>query len=396
MPNIVVESELRWASADARHVDRLCEVRTTRPVLPVAMSLNEQDDTLNYEGRHGFAPGQLVAPYDDRKLASIARQQFARTITPRFGRFYPTRVLGDSAAARPDGPPIFRCLDVGETQVRVDLNHPLCKAQIELAVRLSDTDELCEPGAVSTKHLGIVGNNGPGFQARWEGRATNFFSGTPFARADEDPDAAFYASPRLVTHIDSTAIAEICRLYRRHLTPGAHVLDLMSSWKSHLPVDLDVLSVTGLGMNGIELTENEQLTDHVVHDLNRDPRLPFGDAAFDAVVCTVSVEYLIQPFEVFKDVARVLRRGGTFVVTFSNRWFPPKVTQVWKETQDFEHMGLVLELFLASDRFDHLETYSLRGLPRPKDDKYFPRVTTSDPVFAVWGTRSLSNPEGLA
>jgi hypothetical protein len=37
-------------------------------------------------------------------------------------------------------------------------------------------------------------------------------------------------------------------------------------------------------MNAEELGDNPQLTKSVVHDINRDPRLPFGDREFDGAM----------------------------------------------------------------------------------------------------------------
>jgi SAM-dependent methyltransferase len=127
----------------------------------------------------------------------------------------------------------------------------------------------------------------------------------------------------------------------------------------------------------------------VVHDLNADTRLPFETNNFDAVVNTASVEYLIEPLTVFREVARILRPGGYFIVTFSNRWFPTKAIRIWQELHEFERMGLVLEYFLRAGGFTDLQTYSLRGLPRPHDDKYFPDLRFSDPVYAVWGRKQI-------
>ena len=141
-------------------------------------------------------------------------------------------------------------------------------------------------------------------------------------------------------------------------------------------------------MNADELSANDRLTRYVVHDLNRDPRLPFDDGAFDAAVCTVSVEYLTRPLAVFDEMARVLSPGGIFIVTFSNRWFPPKAIRIWKELHPFERMGMVRELFSHEARFDRLETFSSQGWPRPEDDKYAGQMLNSDPVFAVWGRRA--------
>jgi SAM-dependent methyltransferase len=145
--------------------------------------------------------------------------------------------------------------------------------------------------------------------------------------------------------------------------------------------------VVGLGLNARELKKNSRLTESVVQDLNENSRLPFESNSFDAVVCTVSVEYLTDPLAVFKEVSRVLRPEGYFIVTFSNRWFPTKAIKIWHELHDFERMGLVLEYFLRAGGFNGLQTYSIRGLPRPHDDKYFPDLFFSDPVYAVWGRK---------
>ena len=137
-----------------------------------------------------------------------------------------------------------------------------------------------------------------------------------FDRSDPRPDAAFYEPTRLVTHIDNGAIAAVGDLYQRLGLTG-RVLDIMSSWVSHFrsaPVSLAVL-----GMNAEELARNGMADRAVVHDLNVEPQIPFGDHEFDAVTCCVSVDYLIRPIEVFADVARVLRPGGLFVITFSNQ-----------------------------------------------------------------------------
>jgi SAM-dependent methyltransferase len=154
---------------------------------------------------------------------------------------------------------------------------------------------------------------------------------------------------------------------------------------SHLDQGLELASVTGLGMNADELAANERLRERIVHDLNRSPVLPFADAEFDAVICTVSVEYLVHPFEVFREVARVLKAGGRFIVTFSNRWFPPKAIRIWADAHPFERMGLVLEYFLKDGLFRNLNTFSLTGLPRPVSDKYAGQMQWSDPIYSVWG-----------
>jgi ubiquinone/menaquinone biosynthesis C-methylase UbiE len=163
------------------------------------------------------------------------------------------------------------------------------------------------------------------------------------------------------------------------------VLDLMSSWSSHLPQSAQRLEVTGLGMNAEELDCNPQLQQRLVHDLNAQPVLPFADKRFDAVVCSLSVEYLTRPLEVMRELRRVLKPGAPAVMTFSDRWFPTKVIELWTELHPFERMGLVLEYFRRAGGFRELHSESMRGLPRPADDKYAGQLLHSDPVFAVWG-----------
>ncbi|MDP2702709.1 MAG: methyltransferase domain-containing protein, partial [Candidatus Rokubacteria bacterium] len=158
-------------------------------------------------------------------------------------------------------------------------------------------------------------------------------SARDFRRFDEDDDSAFYSSPRRVVHIDGGAIAALTRLYAALVPSGGHVLDLMGSWRSHLPASFGGTAI-GLGLNAVEMAENPQLAAAVVHDLNRDPGLPFADAAFDAVVCAVSVQYLTRPLEVFREVRRVLRPGAPLIVSFSNRCFPDKAVALWRVTDN--------------------------------------------------------------
>jgi SAM-dependent methyltransferase len=162
----------------------------------------------------------------------------------------------------------------------------------------------------------------------------------------------------------------------------------MSSWTSHLPEDLRLEKLSGLGLNAQELAANVDLNDWVVYDLNENSILPYETTAYDAAICSLSVEYLIDPVTVFKEIGRVLRPGGLFIVTFSNRWFPEKVINIWKDLHEFERMGLVVEYFQKSRMFEDLETYSIRGLPRPRDDKYYYEIMDSDPIYAVWGHRA--------
>ena len=195
-----------------------------------------------------------------------------------------------------------------------------------------------------------------------------------FARMDETDDAAFYVEPRLVTHIDDAAIAAVGELYDE-LGIDGDVLDLMSSWISHLR--RPPRSLTVLGMNATELDANSMATTRVVHDLNADPHLPFDAASFDDVVCCVSVDYLTRPVEVFRDVARVLRPGGRFVCTFSNRVFATKAIRAWLYGTDEDRCIIVAEYFRRSGVYE-----------TPTVARRTPAGHRGDPLYAVWATRS--------
>ena len=189
-------------------------------------------------------------------------------------------------------------------------------------------------------------------------QAMNDLAGLPpraFDKADPSPDPLFYAQPRLVTHIDADAIAAVTGLYRRLLPAGGDILDLMSSWISHLPPEVQYGQVTGHGMNAVELGANQRLDDWFVQDLNADPALPLPDRRFDAACLCVSVQYLQQPVVVFREVLRVLRPGAPLVVSFSNRCFPTKAVAIWQALTGPDQQQLV-SLYLSHAGFDPIET----------------------------------------
>jgi Methyltransferase domain len=196
-----------------------------------------------------------------------------------------------------------------------------------------------------------------------------------FARQDETPDEAFYAQPRFVTHIDDPAIAAVTQLYREYFPAGGRILDLMSSWVSHLPPEVTYSGVTGLGLNAAELGRNPRLSERVVQNLNTNPRLPFADQSFDAAGITVSVDYLTDPVAVLRDLGRVLVPGGPVVISFSNRCFPSKAVAVWHRLDDAGHLNLVQRYLEAAGNWE--ETEQLDRSPRTAGKR------TGDPLYAV-------------
>lgn len=196
-----------------------------------------------------------------------------------------------------------------------------------------------------------------------------------FRRQDETPDEDFYRQPRFVTHIDEGAITAVTGLYREFFPPGAAVLDLMSSWISHLPPEVSFPAVVGLGLNRAELARNPRLTSYVVQNLNADPRLPFPDGEFGAAGLAVSVDYLTDPVGVLRELGRVLEPGAPLVVSFSNRCFPSKAVAIWHALDDRGRLELVQRLLREAGNWE-----DIRGLDRSPPRG---RWGGGDPLYAV-------------
>lgn len=366
-----LEARLVWNGACVSHLDRL--------ILPDNAFLADgrwarAAESARRDGGAGLDPAPWLQP-SGLALADTPISHFRMRVAPVPGRYYPRAAFADLAQGPRDMRPA-RVLALEEDLIRVDPNHPLAVCPTRLEFHATDL----EP-AHGTRMRELF--DGPGMQRPPADPARAYLDLDGFARQDEAGDGKFYGQPRLVHHLDAACRAEITRLYSRFLVPGQRVLDLMSSWVSHLPERAD-LHVAGLGMNRSELSANPRLAERVVKDLNERPELPWSDACFDLVVCTASIEYLLHPREVMAEARRVLKPGGACVVSFSDRWFPTKAIRVWSELHPFERLGLVTSLFQGAG-FVGLGTETLRGMKRPEDDKYVDQRVCADPLFAVWG-----------
>ena len=321
-----------------------------------------------------LAEGETVTGLDLPRPDAAAQREFPRRIwslaaVPRVGRFYPARLLPGRWPV-----PVFRVLVAAGERLRVDLNPPGAGLQAELH-SLEEADLPTGLGS-SARLLDWLGMECPLPQ-----QDTDFAEPDAFDREDEEDDAEFYRVPRPLLHVDRLCARRITHCYAPLLPAGARVLDLMSGWRSHLPAGY---RVTGLGMNAQELADNPELQGYRVQDLNRAPGLPFAAASFDAVINTVSIEYLTRPDVVLAELRRVLRPGGRLVISFSNRFFPTKAIGLWRQLHPMERVGWVLQR-LAAAGFVELHSHVERGLPRPADDAHAAQLAESDPLFAVWG-----------
>jgi SAM-dependent methyltransferase len=205
-------------------------------------------------------------------------------------------------------------------------------------------------------------------------------------KVDLTDDQLFYEVPRLVYHIDESFVAKLQALLEKVLPPQAEILDLMSSWVSHLPQGYQPKRVVGHGMNKVELSQNPVLSHYFVQNLNETPQLPLADESFDVVLNTVSIQYLQRPVEVFQEVHRILKPGGLVVISFSNRMFPTKAIQAWSARSDNERLELVIRYIQTAGGFENIQIHAQAD---PTPIAWWQAWSqTEDPFYAVVAYKS--------
>lgn len=389
--------KLDWRSPYAKHQEEyFAKINFWREgdLFPkdIAKALSEakEGDYFTFE----FKAGELFPFREDFVLEIDPKVQYRPPerfshVKLKLGRFYPLfcfkflpGILSSS---------IFPARVVGingeKGRVKLDANHPLSYYPLKFSLKIEKIyPKERETGGRCRDWIEEAFKVGPGMEARYDHLPTDFDIDDPESvlREDESADMLFYSEPRFIGHIDRLCHKHLIEFYSRLLPKEGKILDLMSSWESHLP-DFS-FEVIGLGINEEELKANPRLSAYVVKDINADPTLPFDDESFDALVCDLSIEYVTKPLALLKEIKRILKPGGLVAFSFSNRYFPPKVIKLWVDLHEFERMGYVLELLIRSG-FTELNTYSLRGFPRPQDDKWIGCTLQSDPLYVVWGKK---------
>ena len=390
---------LQWSDGRAQHEDEMhlqrFSVWPEIDTLPAAVGSKLIGMRAGDAAQATLNAGEVTGAWDPARQVSGSPAGFDRAcrpglnVEPRLGRFYPQGFFHgfreiERAAVEP-----ARITALDEETLRVDLNHPLARFPLSLRLELLRVLPVTDMrGGRCSSPLDDLARY-PGIAAALTGDLDTDYGDDAcgMARMDEREDAAFYTSPRMVQHLDARALATVNSLYRRLIPADAAVLDLMASYDSHLQ-GCSLRSLHVLGMNAEELQVNQSATARQVQDLNQEHTLPCEDASLDAVVCTASVEYLLQPAAILAEVLRVLRPGGIFIATFSNRCFPSKAIQVWSELHEFERVGMVTQ-WLRHAGFDKLHTLSSRGWPRPQDDVHSGKIALSDPLYACWGCKPV-------
>lgn len=209
------------------------------------------------------------------------------------------------------------------------------------------------------------------------------FKPSDFERSDPTDDTGFYTVPRLVYHIDEPAVASLTQYYRKTIAPKSSILDICSSWISHYPLEFPKImdKICATGMNPLELKFNDQLTGGFeAKDLNKDPTLPYPDRTFDVVTCVVSIDYLIDPIQVLKEVNRVLKPGGKVIMSQSNRCFPTKAVAIWLQMNDRQHLELINGYLQYAGGFQNVEAFDITAT--------VPDGSYRDPMFIVQAVKA--------
>lgn len=384
-----IEFSLTYRSSCAVHMDRiyLGKVDFWRDIFPGSIRHHLVDMVCGERFGEDFKAGVLVPSYRSQRLVRLSLNN-SSSLVP--GRFYPKDIAWKHLNTFPGDRTPCRIVEKNDSEVIVDTNHPLAQYPLTVEAEILCIQEPVRQRGGSLHHITeILTQNGPGMQIPLCQSDCKLLGQYPFERRNNGNDKAFYCEPRLVHHLDSRAREHVQAVFFRLVRPKMRVLDLMSSWQSHLPDQLKTCEVVGLGMNKEELQANRWLKDFYVQDLNKNIQLPFTENTFDAVLCTVSIEYLISPLEVLAETFRVLTPGGICILIVSDRWFEGKEILPWADLHEFERLGLLMQYFLEIQTFVDLHTESIRGYPRPPEDKYFHQCPDSDPLFIAWAYKPL-------
>jgi len=198
-------------------------------------------------------------------------------------------------------------------------------------------------------------------------------------KEDNSDDSLFYAMPRFVHHLDINFRSRLTNLYKKRISEKSILLDLMSSWVSHLPDKVKYKRVIGHGLNRVELEKNIRLDSFWVQDLNVNHKFPLDDSSIDVCLMAAAWQYLQYPEEIAAEIKRVVSPGGLLIVSFSNRAFWIKTPSVWKESSDSGRIEYIRNV-LTSEGWSNIEVFIAKEEPK----SILPLLGIgTDPFFSV-------------
>tara|TARA_B100000214_G_C23898930_1_gene595531 strand:+ start:356 stop:1006 length:651 start_codon:yes stop_codon:yes gene_type:complete len=206
-------------------------------------------------------------------------------------------------------------------------------------------------------------------------------------KTDIADDYIFYQQPRFVHHLSKSFRSRLTSLYTNYLHDHYVILDLMSSWVSHLPPNIRYKKVIGHGMNEAELSSNNRLDSFWVQNLNSTQNMPMEDSSIDAGLVVAGWQYLQYPEKVSLELSRIIKNDSKLIISFTNRAFWSKAPNIWTYSSEEKRIEYVINILSANgwriEKIFNDKTYerNLLGI----------YLTEGDPFFSVIARNNKSN-----
>ena len=206
-------------------------------------------------------------------------------------------------------------------------------------------------------------------------------------KSDICDDEIFYQQPRFVHHLSDSFRTRLTSLYSEYLLNHHIILDLMSSWVSHLPSNISYKKVIGHGMNEAELSSNERLDRFFVQNLNKKQNMPIEDSSIDVGLIVAGWQYLQYPEKVSLELSRVIKSDSLLIISFTNRAFWTKAPNIWTYSSEEKRIEYVTNVLTSNGwRIEKILN------ERTHDKKLFGFYSSeSDPFFSVIARNNKSN-----
>ena len=206
-------------------------------------------------------------------------------------------------------------------------------------------------------------------------------------KSDISDDEIFYQQPRFVHHLSDSFRTRLTNLYSEYLLKHYIILDLMSSWVSHLPSNIRYKKVIGHGMNQAELSSNERLDSFFVQNLNKKQSMPIEDSSVDVGLIVAGWQYLQYPEKVSLELSRVIKSDSLLIISFTNRAFWTKAPNIWTYSSEEKRIEYVTSVLTSNGwRIEKILN------EKTQDKKLFGFYSSeSDPFFSVIARNNKSN-----
>ena len=206
-------------------------------------------------------------------------------------------------------------------------------------------------------------------------------------KSDISDDEIFYQQPRFAHHLSDSFRTRLTSLYSEYLLKHHIILDLMSSWVSHLPTNIRYKKVIGHGMNQAELSTNQRLDSFFVQNLNKKQNMPIEDSSIDVGLIVAGWQYLQYPEKVSLELSRIIKSDSLLIISFTNRAFWTKAPNIWTYSSEENRIEYVTSV-LTDNGWRIEKVFN----EKTQDKKLFGFYSSeSDPFVSVIARNNKSN-----